>query len=279
MKLRWIMFSVLIFFTSILMVNAEGYYYVMDDGKYMLCGEGPMGCFSVEPGQDNVTFNLSDEEIVYQGYSYYYDERYQEEYYESLYGKTRMFFYQDSNGNYVLCKTENSCRTYTFERLVSMGATITSKNRIEMGNGEGPGEPGDIYYYNSEKETHSTTPPGDGQNTENNEDNTIESSEYCGKLKEPLKFIGNIVLIVKIIIPIIIIAFGMIDFFKAMIGSKDDEIKKSSRSLIFRIIAGIGIFLIPTIVSFIFSLIDSWANIEGDFNACQKCILNVKECK
>ena len=121
--------------------------------------------------------------------------------------------------------------------------------------------------------------PEENQNAENNENTTIESSEYCGKLKEPLKFIGNIVLIVKIIIPIIIIAFGMIDFFRAMVGSKDDEIKKSSRSLIFRIIAGIGIFLIPTIVSFIFSLIDSWANIEGDFNACQKCILNVKECK
>lgn len=279
MKLKWIIFSVIIYFASILMVNAAGYYYVMDDGKYMLCGEGPMGCFSVEPGQDNVTFNLSDEEIVYQGYSYFYDERYQEEYYESLYGKTRMFFYQDSKGNYVLCETENSCRTYTFERLVNMGATITSKSRIEMGNAKGPGEPGDIYYYNSEKETQVTTPPEENQNTENNENTTIESSEYCGKLKEPLKFIGNIVLIVKIIIPIIIIAFGMIDFFRAMVGSKDDEIKKSSRSLIFRIIAGIGIFLIPTIVSFIFSLIDSWANIEGDFNACQKCILNVKECK
>ena len=190
-----------------------------------------------------------------------------------------MFFYQDSNGNYILCETEKSCRTYTFERLVQMGATITSKNRIEMDNAKGPGEPGDIYYYNSEKETQVTNPPEEGQNTENTEDNTIESSEYCGKLKEPLKFIGNIVLIVKIIIPIIIIAFGMIDFFRAMIGSKDEEIKKSSRSLIFRIIAGIGIFLIPTIVSFIFSLIDSWANIEGDFNACQKCILNVKECK
>ena len=71
----------------------------------------------------------------------------------------------------------------------------------------------------------------------------------------------------------------MIDFFRAIIGSKDDEIKKSTRSLIFRIIAGVVIFLLPTLVSFIFSLIDSWANIEGEFNACQKCVLNVRECK
>ena len=71
----------------------------------------------------------------------------------------------------------------------------------------------------------------------------------------------------------------MIDFFKAIVGSKDDEIKKSSRSLIFRCVAGVVIFFIPTIVSLIFSLVDSFANIEGEFNACQKCVLNVRECK
>ena len=284
MKIKWIIFSLIIFFSFFLTANAAGYYYLMDDGNYMLCAEGPFQCFSVQPGQDNVTFNLSDEEIIYQGYSYFYDEEYQEDYYETLYGKTRMYFYQNADGNYVLCETENSCRTYTFDRLVGMGASITSKNRIEMGNAKGPGEPGDIYYYNSEKEAQNTTqenqnPTQENQNPEHNTSTTLESSEYCGKLKEPLKFIGNIVLIVKIIIPIIIIAFGMIDFFRAMVGSKDDEIKKSFRSLIFRVIAGIVIFLIPTIVSFIFSLVDSWASIEGEFNACQKCVLNVRECK
>ncbi len=279
MKLRWIIFSIALFFVSILMVNAEGYYYIMDDGKYMLCGEGPMGCFSVEPGQDNVTFNLSNEEIIYQGYAYLYDEGYQEEYYESLYGKTRMFFYQDSNGNYVLCETENSCRTYTFERLVNMGATITSKNRVEIKSTEGPGEPGDIYYYNSEKESQTSTSTEGGQENSGNTNISIDSSEYCGKLKEPLKFIGNIVLVFKIVIPLIIIAYGMIDFFRVMVGSKDDEIKKATRLLIFRAIAGVVIFLIPTVISFIFSLIDSWASIEGEFNACQKCVLNVRECK
>ena len=279
MKLRWIIFSIALFFVSILMVNAESYYYIMDDGKYMLCGEGPMGCFSVEPGQDNVTFNLSNEEIIYQGYAYLYDEGYQEEYYESLYGKTRMFFYQDSNGNYVLCETENSCRTYTFERLVNMGATITSKNRVEIKSTEGPGEPGDIYYYNSEKESQTSTSTEGGQENSGNTNISIDSSEYCGKLKEPLKFIGNIVLVFKIVIPLIIIAYGMIDFFRVMVGSKDDEIKKATRLLIFRAIAGVVIFLIPTVISFIFSLIDSWASIEGEFNACQKCVLNVRECK
>ena len=71
----------------------------------------------------------------------------------------------------------------------------------------------------------------------------------------------------------------MIDFFKAVVGSKDDEIKKSMKSLLYRVIAGVIIFLIPTLVSVVFSLIDSWVDIKGEFNACQKCVLNVKECK
>ena len=46
-----------------------------------------------------------------------------------------------------------------------------------------------------------------------------------------------------------------------------------------RCIAGVVIFFLPTLVSIVFSLIDSWANIEGEFNACQKCVLNVRECE
>lgn len=273
---KMILIAFFTFFFLIPTSNAA-YYYVTDDGNYMLCdGERP-GCISVIRGQDGVTFNLNDEEIWKDGHGYYFDEEAQENYYETLYGKTRMFFYQDADGNYILCQTENFCRTYTFDRLMEMGASITNKNQIEMGNANGPGEPGDIYYYNSEKETISDS--NNPETGENIDSPSMDSSQYCGKLKEPLKFIGNIVLVVKILIPIIIIAFGMIDFFRAMIGSKDDEIKKSARSLVFRCVAGVVIFLLPTLVSFIFSLIDSWASIEGEFNACQKCVLNVRECK
>lgn len=263
-------------------ISKAASYYQTDDGNYMLCGGDSPSCFSVSPGQSGVTFNLSNEEIVYNGVSYYFDPIVQENYYQTLYGSTRMFFYQNSAGNYVLCETEDSCRTYTFERLTDMGATITNQSQIVMNNAEGPGLSGDIYYYNATKqaEVDAGINSGDNNGTSGSgNDVTVDSSEYCGKLKEPLMFIGNIVMIVKILIPIVIIAFGMIDFFKAITGSKDDEIKKSARSLVMRCIAGVIIFFIPTIVSLIFSLVDSFANIQGEFNACQKCVLNVRECK
>lgn len=185
-----------------------------------------------------------------------------------------MYFYKDANNNYVLCKDDNNCATYTLDQLVANGATLISDTVIQLDSNLGPGQPDIIYNYNASKAPQAAT--------ENNQESTtidINDSQYCGKLKEPLKFVGNIIVIVKIAIPIIIIAYGMMDFFKAVVGSKDDEIKKSMKSLLYRVIAGVIIFLIPTLVSVVFSLIDSWVDIKGEFNACQKCVLNVKECK
>ena len=102
---------------------------------------------------------------------------------------------------------------------------------------------------------------------------------YCTKLKAPLEFIGNIVLIFKIIIPIIIIIFGSVDFFRAVVGAKDDEIKKAGRILLFRVLAGVIIFLIPTIVSVIFNLVSDFANLKGTFKYCQRCVFDVRNCK
>lgn len=282
MKKIWLF--VFLFFLFI-PVSKAAYYIKTDDGNYRLCDGSSPSCITVSPNQGGVTFNLNDDEIVYNNIYYYFDGVRQEEYYKSLYGTSRMYFYQDKNGRYVLCDTDSSCKTYTFDRLTEMGASITNQKTVVMNNAEGPGVPGDTYYFNAQKQAAVNEENANNQGTDlspsgnANNNVSLEDSEYCGKLKEPLKFIGNIVLIVKILIPIIIIGFGMIDFFKAIVGSKDDEIKKSSRSLIFRCVAGVVIFFIPTIVSLIFSLVDSFANIEGEFNACQKCVLNVRECK
>jgi hypothetical protein len=50
-------------------------------------------------------------------------------------------------------------------------------------------------------------------------------------------FLGKILNVFKIVIPILILAFGAIDFGKAVVASKDDEIKKALKSLLFRILA------------------------------------------
>lgn len=264
-------------FLGILSVHA-GYYYETDEGKFALCGGSQPGCIEVEKNAAGLSFNSRDQEIDYQGYNYTYDDYAQEEYYATKYGQTRMYFYMNGE-RYVLCDQVGDCKTYTYDRLVDMGATIINQDRVILNNGDGPGVAGDTYYYNSSYEQ--TTTPGDSGHTTsgNNDTELVDETGYCTKLKEPLQFIGNLVLIFKIVIPIIIILFGMIDFFKAVTGAKDEEIKKSARSLMMRVLAGVVIFFIPTIVSAIFSLVSDFAKIEGSFDACQKCVFNVRECK
>ena len=71
-------------------------------------------------------------------------------------------------------------------------------------------------------------------------------SSLCTEAKDILAFAGWILTFFKIAIPLLIIGLGMFDFGKAVIAEKEDEIKKQTKRLIYRVIAGIVIFLIPT---------------------------------
>lgn len=94
---------------------------------------------------------------------------------------------------------------------------------------------------------------------------------FCTQTKSVWILVGKILAVFKIVIPILVIIFGMIDLGKAVVASKDDEIKKATKSLMMRCIAGVVIFFIPTIVGFAFSLADGF-NEDGDFTVCQTCI-------
>ncbi len=111
------------------------------------------------------------------------------------------------------------------------------------------------------------------------EEQKTTSVNYCKGLKSTFTIIGHIVFIAKILIPILIIGLGMLDFFHAVIGSKDDEIKKSVKSLIFRCISGVVIFFLPAFIDLIFSWVNGWQeNYENQYQECFQCIWNVNEC-
>ena len=274
-----LLFLSLFFFTFWINVSA-GTYYKGDDGNYFLC-ESDGSCFPISAGQSGANFDLRNEHIQYSGEDYYYDDYLQEKYYEDQIGLTRMYYYMQGD-KYVLCKMKNSCKSYTFEELENKGASINFETSILFPSELGPGEPREEYYFNRQVNNEGnsgTSAPDDTRVTPIEKPVYAAKTDYCTRLKEPLQFVGNIVLIVKILIPIIIIAFGMIDFFKAVTGSKDDEIKKSARIFAFRCVSGVVIFFIPTLVSIVFSLVASFADIKGDFDACQKCIFRVSDCK
>lgn len=103
----------------------------------------------------------------------------------------------------------------------------------------------------------------------------IENLMFCSQegVQKALKFIGVALLIAKILVPILLIIFGIIDFAKAVVATDADAIAKSSKSLIFKFLAGVVIFLLPTIVNFIFyGIVKNNAN----YNQCRACIFERK---
>ncbi len=102
----------------------------------------------------------------------------------------------------------------------------------------------------------------------------------CTDLAQVWQILGWVLFVFKIAIPLIIILFGAIDLGKAVVASKDDEIKKSVKSLVMRAIAGIVIFFIPTLVGAIFSLVTEFtsSSYKNEYNVCKTCITSPSGC-
>lgn len=76
-----------------------------------------------------------------------------------------------------------------------------------------------------------------------------------GTLVNVIAIVRLVMNIICVAVPIIMILMGTIDLFKAVTAGKDDDIKKKQKALITRIIAGVLVFLVPTIVSVLMNLI------------------------
>lgn len=108
---------------------------------------------------------------------------------------------------------------------------------------------------------------------------SFDVATFCTKMTDVLRIISYIILIFKIAIPLLIIAFGIFDFGKAVVAEKEDEIKKQTKRLIYRVIAGIVIFLIPNIILWIFTaFVKDYETDSQEFTKCRDCFLNPKNC-
>ena len=93
------------------------------------------------------------------------------------------------------------------------------------------------------------------------------------------KIIGIIVKAIWIGIPILLIIFGSIDLGKAVISSKDDEIKKSAKTFGRRFLAAVAVFATIWIVTLVLNLVSDLGLTsvngntvnEGDLNGWSAC--------
>jgi len=80
----------------------------------------------------------------------------------------------------------------------------------------------------------------------------------CSAIMPLVKLIKHgIIPLIQIGIPIILIVLGMLDLGKAVMASKDDEIKNAQKMLIKRCIYAVAIFFVVLIVNLVFSLLSN----------------------
>ena len=102
------------------------------------------------------------------------------------------------------------------------------------------------------------------------------------------EIVGFIVKAIWIGVPILLIIFGMIDLGKAVIASKEDEVKKAWQAFGRRFLVAVAVFAVVWAVGAVFSLV---ANIskdaikDADVNGWQDCWCKItkgsdhKDCK
>ena len=87
--------------------------------------------------------------------------------------------------------------------------------------------------------------------------------------------IGNVVHLVvvaiQVVVPILLIIWGMIDFAKAIIGQDEEKIKAGQKTFMKRLIAAVVVFLIVTIVQLAINLAASVGGDENNASSAWEC--------
>ena len=77
------------------------------------------------------------------------------------------------------------------------------------------------------------------------------STSTCGFSSRLFVWINNIMKWIKYILPVLVIVLGILDFIKAIVANKEDDMKKAQNNFVKRLIAAALAFLVPLIISFI----------------------------
>ncbi len=95
----------------------------------------------------------------------------------------------------------------------------------------------------------------------------------CDALLPLIKLIKNgIIPLIQLGIPIILIILGMLDLGKAVVASKEDEIKSAQKLLVKRAIYALAVFFVVLIVQVVFGLLSNAGDDYGQQgNTWQTC--------
>ncbi len=98
----------------------------------------------------------------------------------------------------------------------------------------------------------------------------VDNFYFPGMLPYAVNFA---ITVIKIAIPIILIVFGMLDLGKAVVASKEDEIKKGQQMFIKRLIAAVIVFFVTFVVQIVIRFV---TNGDNAVMRCLNCFVNGK---
>jgi uncharacterized membrane protein YjgN (DUF898 family) len=104
---------------------------------------------------------------------------------------------------------------------------------------------------------------------------------FCTKAGSIMQIVGYVLLVIKIVVPILIIILGSIDLAKAVTSGEEKDVKENATKLFKRILIGMVIFFLPSIVrALYFSLTQDNDNsgFKNDVSKCIVCITSPSQC-
>lgn len=105
----------------------------------------------------------------------------------------------------------------------------------------------------------------------------VDPVDICKVNSTSLKvfqIIGYILLIIKIIVPLILIVLGSIDFGKAALSGDEKSTKEAAVQFAKRVLIGLIVFFIPTVLDFFLSLINGVSETAAEFSNCTSCLFS-----
>ena len=101
----------------------------------------------------------------------------------------------------------------------------------------------------------------------------LDITSKCTKIDVEIStFIHNLIILIKIAVPVALVIFGMLDFGKGVMAGKEDEIKKGQNTFIKRLIAGAIVFFIISVTQLVMNIIDKESS--GEIWNCANLIMN-----
>ena len=92
------------------------------------------------------------------------------------------------------------------------------------------------------------------------------------------KIVSMVYMAIQIAVPVVLVVIGMIDLTKSIASEKEEDIKKSQKTLIKRLISAVLIFFVFAVVKFLISLVADTSKEKNKIIDCAECFIN-NECK